>query len=150
MQKRPRASDQALKAGAIPNGLKISEVARIAGVSNSTIRLWERQGLIKPVRSDSKYRFFNAEDVERVRDISRMRTIQGLNLAAIRGVLPKHGNDSGQPIGARLRALRLKAGLTLRDVEKKTGLAFSFISGVERYSSGASLTSLKKLATCYG
>jgi transcriptional regulator with XRE-family HTH domain len=79
-----------------------------------------------------------------------MRTIQGLNLAAIRGVLPKHGNHSGQPIGARLRALRLKAGLTLRDVEKKTGLAFSFISGVERYSSGASLTSLKKLATCYG
>lgn len=130
--------------------LKVSEVARIAGVSKSTIRQWERQGLLHPVRSDSKYRLFSAEEVERVRDIARMRSVQGLNLAAIKGVLPGRGKEFNQPIGIRLRTLRQNAGFSLREVAKRTGLAFSFISSVERHSSGASLTSLKKLATCYG
>jgi DNA-binding transcriptional MerR regulator len=130
--------------------LKISEVARIAGVSKSTIRQWERQGLLHPVRSDSKYRFYSAAEVERVRDIARMRTVQGLNLAAIKGVLPGQEKEPEQPIGTRLRTLRQAAGLSLREAARRTGLAFSFISGVERHSSGASLTSLKKLASCYG
>jgi DNA-binding transcriptional MerR regulator/mannose-6-phosphate isomerase-like protein (cupin superfamily) len=130
--------------------LKISEVARIAGVSKSTIRQWERQGLLHPLRSHSKYRFFNATEVERVRDIVRMRIVQGLNLAAIKGVMPGREKVPEQPIGTRLRTLRQAAGLSLREAARRTGLAFSFISGVERHSSGASLTSLKKLATCYG
>jgi DNA-binding transcriptional MerR regulator/mannose-6-phosphate isomerase-like protein (cupin superfamily) len=131
-------------------GLRIADVARIAGVSKSTIRLWEDQGLIKPVRSASRYRYFDAAEVERIRDIARMRNVQGLNLAAITRVLPKQGATVNQPIGNRLRRLRQAAGLSLREVERKTGLPFSFIGNMERTSSGASLTSLKKLATCYG
>jgi DNA-binding transcriptional MerR regulator/mannose-6-phosphate isomerase-like protein (cupin superfamily) len=129
---------------------RISEVAKMAGVSSSTIRLWERQGLIRPGRTESKYRSFDVHEAERIRDIARMRNVQGLNVAAIKRVLPKRTDDLNQPIGARLRMLRQRLGLSLRDVEKKTGLAFSFVSGVERTSRGASLTSLKKLATCYG
>lgn len=53
-------------------------------------------------------------------------------------------------LGQRLAHLRRRQGLTLRQVAASTGLAPSFVSALERTSSGASIASLKKLARCYG
>ena len=130
-------------------GLRIAEVARLAGVSKSSVRQWERHGLIRPARSRGRYREFDAAVVERVLDIVRLRKMQGLGIDAIRSVLAAHSAPD-LPFGERLRHYRRKAGLTLRDVAKKTRLSYSFISTIERSSSGASMTTLKKLAQCYG
>lgn len=57
-------------------GLKIGELARLAGVTNDTVRFYERCGLIAPkARSESNYRLYNEEDVERLRFIRRAKTL---------------------------------------------------------------------------
>ena len=129
--------------------LHIAEVAQIAGVSKSAVRQWERHGLIRPSRSHGRYREFDAGTVERVLDIVRLRRMQGLGIDAIRSVLAEFGAPA-KPFGRRLLELRLKAGLSLREVARRTKLSYSFISTVERSSSGASMSTLKKLAQCYG
>lgn len=130
--------------------LKVSQVAAIVGVTASTLRLWERHGLIEPARSASKQRLYTEDVVNRARDIMRMRAIQGLNISAIKRVLSKDATLSGNTLGTRLRNLRNAAKMTLRDVERETGLAYSFISALEKTSNGSSMTSLQKLARCYG
>lgn len=133
--------------------MKVSDVASIAGVSPSTLRLWEKHGLVEPERTPSGHRYYNEESLARIRDIARLRSVQGLNFAAIKQVLGDERSDVHavtQPLGARLRQLRESKQLTLRDVAALTGLAHSFISVLERTSGGASMTSLKKLAECYG
>ncbi len=136
--------------------VSITAAARAAGVSSSTLRLWEQYGLLRPRRSRSGHRLYGPEEMARIRDIRRLRAIQGLNIAAIAATLraesrplPSNGNGA-LVLGERLQALRLSRGLSLRDVSRRTGLAVSFINSVERGVGGASVASLKKLARCYG
>jgi MerR family mercuric resistance operon transcriptional regulator len=52
------------------NRLTIGELARTAGVPASTVRYYERTGLLRrPPRSVSNYRLYSEEDVYRVRFI---------------------------------------------------------------------------------
>jgi excisionase family DNA binding protein len=46
--------------------LLTSEVAKVFGVVPATIRLWERQGRLKAVKTDGGVRLFNRRDVERL------------------------------------------------------------------------------------
>ena len=55
---------------AMKDRLKIGEVATAAGVPASTVRYYERTGLVRrPPRSASNYRLYREEDVVRVRFI---------------------------------------------------------------------------------
>jgi MerR family transcriptional regulator/heat shock protein HspR len=45
----------------------IGEVARKLGISVATLRLYEREGLLIPVRKNSGHRLFSASDVRRLR-----------------------------------------------------------------------------------
>ena len=153
------------------NEYKIRDIAEITGASPSTLRQWEQHGLLNPNRTSGGQRLYSAEDLETVRHIKRMREVQGLNLLAIRSVLKPNGAAAADPepgqgtaaeggdkdnktgaaaVGDRLRVLRRKAGLSVRDAAEQTGLPASFISMVERTSRGASVASLQKLANCYG
>ena len=42
----------------------IGEAARRVGVSASALRLWERQGLVRPMRSSSRYRLYSDADLD--------------------------------------------------------------------------------------
>ena len=137
--------------------LNIHRAAQAAGVSPSALRLWEYRGLVRPQKTPSGHRRYTAEDVGRIRDIRRLRSVQGLNLAAIQGVLGVNGtaptqraSHGARAVGRALQALRLRRRLTLRQVRDKTGLALSFISSVEHGVGRPSLASLTKLARCYG
>ncbi len=44
----------------------VAEAATILGVSTDTIRRWEKKGLIRGQRSDTNYRLFELEELERV------------------------------------------------------------------------------------
>lgn len=48
-------------------------------------------------------------------------------------------------LGAAIKSLRKRQGLTLKDMADKTGLSFGFISKIERGQSGPSLINLQKL-----
>lgn len=44
-----------------PKYLTVGETAWILGVSPSTLRLWENEGLISPARRAGRYRLYNHE-----------------------------------------------------------------------------------------
>lgn len=141
---------------------KIAEAARMAGVSPSTLRLWESQGLVEPVRTESGQRLYEASHVERLKRVSWLRTSRGLNPAAIREALQAEESSvvdaqidgealSGEKtIGPRLRHLRRDMGCTLEKVADKTGIAVSLLSTFERTSQGLSVKALHDLAEFYG
>lgn len=52
--------------------------------------------------------------------------------------------------GRRVRAIREKAGLTQREVARRSGLDVTYISGIERSVRNPSLMSLEKLAKGLG
>lgn len=143
---------------------KIAEAARMAGVSPSTLRLWESQGLIEPVRTESGQRLYEAAHVERLQRVSWLRSNKGLNPAAIREAIKAEDPvssaetllESDQPpsgdraIGLKLRHLRRDMGYTLEKVAEKTGIAISLLSTFERTSQGLSVKALHDLAEFYG
>lgn len=49
--------------------MRISELARLTGVSPRSIRHYEAKGLLSPVRSGNNYREFSPDDVPRVKAI---------------------------------------------------------------------------------
>jgi DNA-binding transcriptional MerR regulator/mannose-6-phosphate isomerase-like protein (cupin superfamily) len=141
-------------------GFSIGEVSKELGLATPTLRVWEREGMVAPRRTERGYRIYHEEDVERLRKVKRLRVVEGLNFAAIRQKLgPPEENDSplqrldgersGDTMGHRLRRLRRRARKTLKEVASATGLSPSFISQLERGESGASVASLRLLAEYY-
>ncbi|GAC1045750.1 MerR family transcriptional regulator [Rhizobium sp. No.120] len=143
-----------------PVRYKVAEAARLAGVSASTLRLWESQGLVVPFRSETGHRQYSAEDVARLKRIAWFRAERGLNPAAIREALemeeggPASLENGEQPassdIGRRLRSLRHAAGKTLEQVSADMGMTSSTLSTLERTSQGVSFKTLHDLAEYYG
>jgi DNA-binding transcriptional MerR regulator len=130
----------------------IGEAARRVGVSASALRLWERQGLVRPQRR-GRYRLYSEADVDHLRRVRRMRQVDRLNAPGIRRVLVDavvgpHGDRhvDGRP----LRKLRHERGLSLRQASTLTGLSVSFLSALERGVSGASIATLQRLTAAYG
>ena len=69
------------------NGLTIGKLAKMAGVTNDTVRFYERCGLIDPVgRSDSNYRIYHKDDADRLRFIRRAKEL-GFSLNEIKDLL---------------------------------------------------------------
>ena len=64
--------------------LTIGVAAGKLGVSESTLRLYEREGLLIAHRTDSGYRLFSHEDIDRVRNIQHLIQDLGLNIEGIR------------------------------------------------------------------
>jgi DNA-binding transcriptional MerR regulator/quercetin dioxygenase-like cupin family protein len=130
----------------------IGEAARRVGVSASALRLWERQGLVRPMRSRSRYRIYSEADLDHLRGVRRLRQVDRLNAPGIRRVLRDFVGGTHQDRrldGRPLRRLRQELGLSLREAGERSGLSVSFLSAVERGVSGASIASLQRLAA-YG
>jgi MerR family transcriptional regulator/heat shock protein HspR len=64
--------------------ITIGNVAERLGISVSTVRKYEAEGLIIPHRTDSGHRLFSFEDIERIRIIQNMIQNLGLNIEGIR------------------------------------------------------------------
>src|SRR5450631_4620250 len=65
----------------------ISAVAEQYGVHPQTLRLYEREGLLKPSRSEGNTRLYTAEDVERLEVILHLTRDLGVNLAGVEIIL---------------------------------------------------------------
>jgi DNA-binding transcriptional MerR regulator/mannose-6-phosphate isomerase-like protein (cupin superfamily) len=135
---------------------QIGAAAAHVGVSTSVLRLWERQGLVRPSRSASGYRLYSDADLRRLRRIRRMRDDQ-VSAGGIRRLLrpaapPRRGRAQRDAAldGARIRAWRRERGLSLRDAADQAGLSPSFLSALERNVSGASVATLQRLTHAFG
>ncbi len=131
---------------------RIGEAARQVGVSASALRLWERQGLVRPARRGA-YRLYTDADLEHLRSIRRLRQVDRLNAPGIRRVLrdavATNAHDR-RVDGRPLRRLRTDLGMSLRDASERTGLSVSFLSSLERGVTGASIATLQRLTAAYG
>ncbi|APE31203.1 MerR family transcriptional regulator [Halomonas aestuarii] len=88
--------------------MKVSELARLAGVTAETVRHYTREGLLHPERHpENGYQLFGQADLDRLRFIQRARTL-GFGVAEIRDILDHadHG-DSPCPMVRDLLAGRL-------------------------------------------
>jgi len=76
---------RAKKRGAV--GYMISSVAELYKVHPQTLRLYERQGLLKPSRSEGNTRLYTEADLERLEAILNLAREMGVNLAGIEIIL---------------------------------------------------------------
>lgn len=64
-------------------GYTISTVAETFQIHPQTLRLYEREGLLKPSRSEGNTRFYGDEDLERLEIILNLTRDLGVNLAGV-------------------------------------------------------------------
>jgi len=65
----------------------ISAVAEQYGIHPQTLRLYEREGLLKPSRSEGNTRLYTQEDLERLELILKLTRDFGVNLAGVEIIL---------------------------------------------------------------
>lgn len=65
----------------------ISAVSEMVGIHQQTIRMYEREGLINPKRSEGNTRMFSEEDVELLEQIINYTNKLGVNLAGVEIIL---------------------------------------------------------------
>lgn len=68
-------------------GYTISTIADHYGIHQQTLRMYEREGLLKPSRSEGNVRLYTDEDVERLEVILKLTRDLGVNLAGVEIIL---------------------------------------------------------------
>jgi MerR family transcriptional regulator/heat shock protein HspR len=69
------------------DGYTISAVAERYGIHPQTLRLYEREGLLKPFRSVGNTRYYSDKDLERLETILTLTRDLGVNLAGVEVIL---------------------------------------------------------------
>jgi DNA-binding transcriptional MerR regulator/mannose-6-phosphate isomerase-like protein (cupin superfamily) len=136
--------------------LRISEVAKIVGISPSILRAWENLGLVSPSRTQSKYRLYSPLDVRVLKRAQFLRRVRGMNAPAIVHLLKTQGvlsaaasKPKATSIGPRLRRLRAQRSLSLGHVARAVDVSIGFLSAIEREQMTASVATLRRLARFY-
>ncbi len=70
-----------------PKYVMISVVSERYGIHPQTLRLYEREGLIKPVRSSGNTRLYDEESIRRLEIILTLTRDLGVNLAGVEVIL---------------------------------------------------------------
>lgn len=83
----------------------IKSLANLAGITPRTLRWYDQQGLLKPLRTtEAGYRVYGPQEVDRLQDILFYREL-GLELAAIRRILDDPAFDRQAALQSHLREL---------------------------------------------
>ena len=65
----------------------ISVVSEMLGLHPQTLRIYEREGFIKPSRSGGNTRLYSEDDIEKLEMVLRLTRELGVNLAGVEVVL---------------------------------------------------------------
>src|SRR5436190_12243894 len=85
---RPATSQQLLMTKRRKQGAyMISAVAEMYGIHPQTLRLYEREGLLKPSRTEGNTRLYTDEDLERLEFILSLARDLGVNISGIAIIL---------------------------------------------------------------
>ena len=69
----------------------ISVAASLTGCHPRTLRIYEEEGLLEPVRTETNIRLYSDDDVYRVRVIRYLTQRRGVNLAGVKLLLQLRG-----------------------------------------------------------
>ena len=95
----------------------ISVAAEIVGMHPQTLRIYETKGLVRPGRTPGGTRLYSEHDLERLREIQRLTTELGLNLAGVRRVLALE--DEVARLRQRLDRLEREMGDAVQSVHRQ-------------------------------
>ena len=125
-------------ASAPKNGLRISELARRAGVSPPTVNHYLREGLLpKPIKTGRTMAYYDPACVDRIRRIKKLQKEQFFPLEMIKRVLDA-GGDSEDEIAVGLvlaKSDKLACGagaVSEEEAARQTGLSLSKIRRMEK------------------
>ena len=105
---------------------KISRLARLFGLSRSTLLYYDRIGLLPPSgRTPSGYRIYTEGDMKRLERICRLRQTS-LSLEDVRTVISSEEEHNAVLIEKRLREI----GEEILDLKAKQGLLSSMLKGI--------------------
>lgn len=142
----------------------IGYVAKVTGISVSTLRSWEKNGLLAPYKAKSGHRSFSSEDIQRIKLVEKLRRVEGQSLSTIRQTLDDAPlqvagdarlEGSGRrrvkldEVGAQVRAMRQEAGLSLRDLAERAEIGVPHLSMFERGAAFLSPARLSALAAVF-
>jgi DNA-binding transcriptional MerR regulator len=85
------------------SSLRIGDVAKLVGTTPRTIRYYEEIGLLPeaPARPSGGHRTYSADEVERLREIMRLRDLLGVTLEELKTLLA--AEDARAIVRAQLR-----------------------------------------------
>ena len=95
----------------------ISVAAELVGMHPQTLRIYEAKGLVRPGRTPGGTRLYSDHDLERLREIQRLTTELGLNLAGVRRVIALE--DELKALRERLDRLERHMGDAIQSVHKQ-------------------------------
>lgn len=96
---------------AVRAGLRIGAISEKYGIHPQTLRMYEREGLLRPARTEGNTRLYDADTVERLEIILTLTRHLGVNLAGVEVILHmKERMEKMQgEVGQVLTALREEA-----------------------------------------
>jgi MerR family transcriptional regulator/heat shock protein HspR len=108
----------------------ISAVAELYDIHPQTLRLYEREGLLKPSRSDGNTRLYEDSDIERLDVILSLTRDLGVNLAGVEIILNMREkmNEMQREFERFFEYLRNHAGEFSRDNRAVGGEALIAVS----------------------
>jgi DNA-binding transcriptional MerR regulator len=102
MSTNPQQPDRAV-AGPRPASLRIGDVARILETTPRTIRYYEEMGLLPeaPARPSGQHRLYTEAEVERIREVMRLKELLGVSLEELKTLLT--AEEARAEVRAQLR-----------------------------------------------
>lgn len=96
----------------------IQEVARLSGLSQWTLRYYEKIGLVDPVSRDpsSGHRVYSASDLSRIESLAHLRAA-GLGIDEMRALMSARGH-SPETVETKIRLLSEHSALIAREIEQ--------------------------------
>jgi MerR family transcriptional regulator/heat shock protein HspR len=76
-----------MTAGRRQGVFRIGAIAERFGIHPQTLRLYEREGLLRPVRTEGNTRLYDADTIERLEIILTLTRDLGVNLAGVEVIL---------------------------------------------------------------
>lgn len=93
-------------------GFRIGAISEKYGIHPQTLRMYEREGLLRPTRTEGNTRIYDADTVERLEIILSLTRHLGVNLAGVEVIL--HMKERMERMQGEVRqviaALREEAG----------------------------------------
>jgi MerR family transcriptional regulator, heat shock protein HspR len=95
----------------------ISVAAELVGMHPQTLRIYEAKGLVRPGRTPGGTRLYSDRDLDRLKEIQRLTTELGLNLAGVQRVLTLE--DEMTRLRARLARLEREMREQIESVHRQ-------------------------------
>lgn len=127
-----------MKSGGRTGVFRIGVIAEKYGIHPQTLRMYEREGLLRPARTEGNTRLYDADTIERLEIILTLTRHLGVNLAGVEVILHmKHRMERMHgDVHRMLEVLREELG-DRRTTAPGATLALAKIPG-RRYASGRS------------